>query len=511
MSPQNLPPSCAGCGSLERHRIVQQLWKTIDRALVQDKKFARVGDEKYPAPDEAKSVEVLRINKQPVGGKELDIVLVPLWLHHAPDDLAWLTAVMNRLSPRGYVVLLLTGGLTRFQTKKRAGTTAPYCDYGMDSARRFQAGLKKPALQVAGRDACTDTEELVVILANDPAVIEGLKFDLTSSHFVPLDEHGIAPSELAEAQAIKIEANLPCAICGSEDREFYGARGYRFLSYPGAMVMRRCLGCGLVFNSPRLPDDGIAKLYGANYYFFHRHDHVEFQRVMEIYRRTVALCQPRTKQLLEIGSAKGYLLAVMKSLGWDVMGVEISREAADFASRELDVKTFAGTIEQFVAESRTSVAKFPLVLAVDLIEHVLNPVQFVECCRELLEDDGLLVIDTPNADSYSTQQLGMGAQAFNPFHLFVFTPQNLAQMLRQSGFEIVSLFTYSNRGDMQALADAGLTIRTTGSLHKMSEQAAEFLRKALPYSASPDAATETAIANKGLNIVAIARKSQAAS
>lgn len=43
--------------------------------------------------------------------------------------------------------------------------------------------------------------------------------------------------------------------------------------------------------------------------------------------------------------------------------------------------------------------KFLLVLAIDVLEHVLYPKRFIESIQQIMQDDGLLIIDTPNAKS----------------------------------------------------------------------------------------------------------------
>lgn len=221
-------------------------------------------------------------------------------------------------------------------------------------------------------------------------------------------------------------------------------KSYPDFSYPGPFRMCKCEGCGLLFNWPRLPDDALRSLYDGNYYFFQRQPAGEFQRASDIYRRTVALVsdQLTEKSVLEIGSAKGYLLAIMKRLGWNTQGIELASSAATYAQSKFKVNSFCGTLQEYVESGYLQV--FPLVLAIDLLEHVPDPAVFVSCLRRVVADDGFLIIDTPNGGSANISVLGSGWKGFNPFHIFIFSATNLTMLLEKHGFVVTSVFSYGN-------------------------------------------------------------------
>jgi 2-polyprenyl-3-methyl-5-hydroxy-6-metoxy-1,4-benzoquinol methylase len=247
-----------------------------------------------------------------------------------------------------------------------------------------------------------------------------------------------------QKKAEKIVANSPCCVCGGTSSKTYFDRRYDKLNYSGEFHMRRCDDCGLLFCSPRLTDQGIAELYDANYYVFQKPDKAYFERTEAIYQRTVALLPKdiHGSEILEVGSGKGYLLAVLKGLGWGTYGIEISEDAADYARTQFGVDTYAGTIESFV-ESQPG-RRFPVVLCIDIIEHVTDPACFVNRLADVTEPGGYLVIDTPNADS-ARAALEMGKwRGFNPFHIYVFGRFNLTRLLEKTGFTVTEAFTYNN-------------------------------------------------------------------
>jgi 2-polyprenyl-3-methyl-5-hydroxy-6-metoxy-1,4-benzoquinol methylase len=243
---------------------------------------------------------------------------------------------------------------------------------------------------------------------------------------------------------MKVEANTPCCICGTDQSESVFERAYPEHGYPGLFAMRKCQGCGLLFNSPRLPDDQFPALYGRNYYFFYRSAKHEFSRILDVYRRTLALVQDviAPRRVLEVGSAKGYLLALLNTFGWQVQGVEISPEASRYAEECFGVPTFTGTIEEYACSPDRE--RFPLVLAIDTLEHVLSPHAFLNGIDLVIRENGLLILDTPNGNALNISLKGALWKGFNPFHIFLFSPHNITMLLQAHGYSIERLFSYGN-------------------------------------------------------------------
>lgn len=247
-----------------------------------------------------------------------------------------------------------------------------------------------------------------------------------------------------EKDILKIEVNNPCIVCNSVTSKVLIETEFPLFEYPGKFKIRKCDKCGLLFNSPRITNDELFKLYSNNYYFFESYESDEFPRITNLYLRTIALVQSELKEknVVEIGSAKGYLLALMKNLGWDVQGVEISTEASDYAQSKLNIPTFTGTIDDYAIELKMK--KFPIALAIDVIEHVPNPIEFLINIDKILLDGGLLIIDTPNGDSKNIEYLGLKWPAFNPFHIYFFSISNIQTLLTRMGYTIEKSFSYNN-------------------------------------------------------------------
>jgi 2-polyprenyl-3-methyl-5-hydroxy-6-metoxy-1,4-benzoquinol methylase len=243
---------------------------------------------------------------------------------------------------------------------------------------------------------------------------------------------------------MKIAVNSPCFICNSLKSELLFETEYPMNNYPGAFSIWRCSSCGLLFNSPRLNDAQIAKMYDSNYYFFNRSDSDEFRRIADVYLRTVALVADTVSEnkAIEIGSAKGYLLALLKHLHWTVQGIELSASAAEYAQSRFGVPTFTGTVGEYSESSQSAAA--PLVLAIDVLEHIPNPADFIGSVNKIIKKNGVLIIDTPNGSSFNIGIKGVSWKGFNPFHIYFFSRNNLEQLLTKMNFAVEKVFSYGN-------------------------------------------------------------------
>src|SRR3954451_23316785 len=103
--------------------------------------------------------------------------------------------------------------------------------------------------------------------------------------------------------------NEPCCICGQTRSLLVQETSYPEHGYPGSFALRRCESCGLLFNSPRLDDGELSRLYGRSYYFFNRPDAAELKRIPAMYARTVAVVANefanKDKRVLDVGCGRG--------------------------------------------------------------------------------------------------------------------------------------------------------------------------------------------------------------
>ena len=227
-----------------------------------------------------------------------------------------------------------------------------------------------------------------------------------------------------------------CYVCESEESDQFRTFDYPDLKLEGSFHLRRCKNCGLVFNSPRLTRESGAILYDTDYYVFDAETNSEYrEEARRDFSRVIAVSKPGSR-LLEIGCARGHLLTLAQQKGYDVRGVEISEYASKIA-RASGIPIFTGTLEQTSFEE----SSFEVIVAQDVLEHVHNPLIFLEIICRYLTKDGLLILETPNIASIFAWLGGKKWIGFNQYHIFLFSPKTLIRLSLKAGLDVVNLET----------------------------------------------------------------------
>ncbi len=146
--------------------------------------------------------------------------------------------------------------------------------------------------------------------------------------------------------------------------------------------------------------------------------------------------RPLKGRLLDVGCATGIFLELARDRGWEVKGVEPSSWAVSVArSKKLDV--VQGDFEQVEFTSL-----FDVITMIDLIEHVANPMSLVEKAKKVLKPGGLLVVVTPDIDSFAARIMGRWWWHLRPPHLCFFSRRSLNYLASKVGFRILKMRHY---------------------------------------------------------------------
>lgn len=132
--------------------------------------------------------------------------------------------------------------------------------------------------------------------------------------------------------------------------------------------------------------------------------------------------------LLEIGCGSGEFLISAKNNGWEtVVGNELEKSSAEIAlSKGLKIDTG-------FFENMQSTQKFDMIFADNVIEHTMNPLDFLQKCFELTEKNGLMVLRLPD-----TQSFGPTLKLID--HTFHFSRKSIGLFAEKAGFKVENIF-----------------------------------------------------------------------
>jgi len=229
--------------------------------------------------------------------------------------------------------------------------------------------------------------------------------------------------------------------CGSTDLLPYSF-DYRRCAACETLVVARAISTDIT----RIQDEE-KDLYGKQYWFGHQEKDLNLPTIGQRIRgdiidrglywlRTLLKFKLPPARVLELGSAHGGFVALLRNAGYRAEGLELSPEIVALAKATFDVTLRTGPIEdQDVPEG-----SLDAVVLFDVLEHFPNPVSSMERSAKLLKDDGILVIQTPCYDPELSYDMLMESK--NRFqemlkpgeHLFLFSRKSLTNPARKMDF-----------------------------------------------------------------------------
>lgn len=285
------------------------------------------------------------------------------------------------------------------------------------------------------------------------------------------------PSRQSDARPqIRSRSCPDCLLCTSRGEALYTGLTDRLFKAPGEWNLKRCPNpqCGLIWLDPMPLEEDIGIAYET--YFTHaapedaprpptpgaRQRAMEFCRLayrawrfnygddagkplrwlfalpillsriecdyLDIPLRYLAV--PEKGHILDVGCGDGSVLKLAQELGWKAEGVDFDLQAVD-AARRKGLTVSVGRL----ADQRYADDSFDLVLMNHVIEHVHDPLETLGEVYRVLRSNGLLVVTTPNASSWSHRYFGADWRGLEPpRHLNIFNRNNLATTTKHAGF-----------------------------------------------------------------------------
>jgi 2-polyprenyl-6-hydroxyphenyl methylase/3-demethylubiquinone-9 3-methyltransferase len=183
-------------------------------------------------------------------------------------------------------------------------------------------------------------------------------------------------------------------------------------------------------------------------------------------------------KILDIGCGGGLLCEPMARLGAKVVGVDAAQRNIPIAvahakQSDLVIDYRHGTAEEIL----TGDEKFDVILNMEVVEHVADPLGYIKTCEALLKNGGMMLCSTINRNTksflmaiigaeYVMRWLPKGTHEWSKF----FKPSELENIIEQAGLEMVDKkgFVFNPISWQWSISDKDLSVNyVTTSVKKL--------------------------------------------
>jgi 2-polyprenyl-3-methyl-5-hydroxy-6-metoxy-1,4-benzoquinol methylase len=204
----------------------------------------------------------------------------------------------------------------------------------------------------------------------------------------------------------------------------------------------KCSQCGLIYVSPRPTLEEIVNLYGHDMAHASAKSHISspFPKMLHA-KHTLRIIRKflRKGTILEIGAGAGYFLDEARKVKFEVYGIELNSILTDFVHNKLGIPCKDSSLETSLFGNK----RYDIIYHCDVISHFNDPI--TEFCKinSMLNAKGLVIFETGNFGDVKEEYYKHFKKFQFPDHLFLFSENNIIQLLSKTGFEFIKIYRYS--------------------------------------------------------------------
>jgi SAM-dependent methyltransferase len=251
---------------------------------------------------------------------------------------------------------------------------------------------------------------------------------------------------------------VSCLVCRSDRKAVLEQQTFKddylelidakYNQQPRALVL--CSDCGFVYHEPQLDQRDTQTLYDKFRDASFRQESPDqyFDRITSLpkaqsentakvdwLREHLPDATRKPGRLLDIGCGGGvFIHTFLQNFShWTAAGVEPTSAFAELAGRRLQMPVIAGSYRSGLFPN----SKFDLITINQVLEHVLDPIEFLKDVSNDLADGGHVYLEVP--DLLDLSYLPPEHDRFLMQHLWVFSRASLQNVCRKAGYSVVAV------------------------------------------------------------------------
>jgi len=166
------------------------------------------------------------------------------------------------------------------------------------------------------------------------------------------------------------------------------------------------------------------------------------------------------KRIFDLGCGNGATAKNLTNKGFDVTGVDPSTEGiAQIYAKTPNLKLYEGSCYEPLDKKY---GKYPVVISLEVIEHIYSPRKFANCVYSLLEKNGTAIISTPYHGYLKNLAISITGKMDAHFtalwdngHIKFWSERTLSILLKEVGFNNIH---FKRIGRVSCIAKAMIAI-----------------------------------------------------
>ncbi|MEO1013390.1 MAG: class I SAM-dependent methyltransferase [Bacteroidota bacterium] len=225
---------------------------------------------------------------------------------------------------------------------------------------------------------------------------------------------------------------MNCPLCQSKSKFVFKIHGYDLMD---------CTVCSHRFVKLEVDENHTTAIYDDTYFYNGGAGYSDYaleSRLLRkrgrMYAKKIAKFSAKKGKVLDVGAAAGYLLEGFIDEGWIGSGLEPNRTMVENGREKLGLDMQLGTLENFETSE-----KYNLISMIQVVAHFWEQKKAFENARNLLEKNGLLLVETWDRQSVSAKLFGRYWHEYSPPSvLHWFSLDGLTEFLKSLGFERIA-------------------------------------------------------------------------
>lgn len=231
--------------------------------------------------------------------------------------------------------------------------------------------------------------------------------------------------------SLHVMADMHCKVCGNVEQQ----RFQQVYAFPTFEVWS-CTVCNFHFVPP-----AFTELVSYDHYktkaeqetVRQGNDWLKIQRHKSRLRKINRL--QHGGKLFDLGVGWGHFLAAARDMGYNVSGVELSEYQWDYATRDLGLPVEHMNFFDLPASPGST----DVITMWDVLEHIEDAGAVLDRIHDMLCDNGLLVLQVPQIDSYISKKTRDKWSMLSHTHVNYFSPSTITRLLQDHGFEVLKI------------------------------------------------------------------------